>query len=100
MDWRAFEEQQNNELEEKFKDMINFIEGQTGVSERENLKTFLHQERLKTLEWVKSNLPKVITPTIEPPPNRLSQNQIFAGGQTNMAIRIIELLDQAIKENE
>jgi len=41
---------------------------------------------------VRENLPKVITPTVEPPPNNLSQNQIFAGGQMNMLLRVTDLL--------
>jgi threonine synthase len=43
-------------------------------------------------ERVVSNLPKVITPNIEPPKNSLSQNQIFASGQANMLMRVLELL--------
>jgi hypothetical protein len=37
---------------------------------------------------------KIITPTIEPPPNRLSQNQIFAGGEMNMLIRMNEIIEK------
>jgi len=37
---------------------------------------------------------KVITPTIEPPPNKLSQNQIFAGGQMNMLVRMAEIVEK------
>ena len=43
-------------------------------------------------ERVRENLPKIITPTVEPPPNNLSQNQIFASGQMNMLLRVTELL--------
>ena len=41
---------------------------------------------------------KVITPTVEPPPNKLSQNQIFAGGQMNMLMRMNEMLDEINKD--
>ena len=51
------------------------------------------------IERIRENLPKVITPTVEPPPNKLSQNQIFAGGQVNMLLRIEEKL-QALKTNQ
>ena len=37
---------------------------------------------------------KVVTPTIEPPPNKLSQNQIFVGGQMNMLLRMIEIIEK------
>ena len=37
---------------------------------------------------------KVITPTVEPPPNKLSQNQIFAGGQMNMLSRMTEIIEK------
>jgi len=37
---------------------------------------------------------KVIIPTIEPPPNKLSQNQIFAGGQMNMLVRMAEIIEK------
>ena len=50
------------------------------------------------LKKLEQNLPKVITPTVEPPPNRLSQNQIFAGGQANMLLRVMEVFTEAIKE--
>lgn len=46
----------------------------------------------EVVEEMRDKMPKVITPTIEPPPNKLSQNQIFAGGQTNMAMRVLEVL--------
>ena len=42
---------------------------------------------------VRENLPKIITPTVEPPPNNLSQNQIFASGQINMLLRVYDVLD-------
>ena len=42
---------------------------------------------------VRENLPKVIMPTVEPPPNNLSQNQIFASGQINMLLRVYDVLD-------
>lgn len=54
----------------------------------------------KLIKEIKNNLPKVITPTVEPPPNHLSQNQIFAGGQVNMATRVIEKLDDLLKSLE
>lgn len=41
---------------------------------------------------------KVITPTVEPPPNRLSQNQIFAGGEVNMNLRIGEAIDSELQK--
>jgi len=50
-------------------------------------------ERLQKIIKEIKNL-KVITPTIEPPPNKLSQNQIFAGGQTNMILRTIEIIEK------
>ena len=37
---------------------------------------------------------RVITPTVEPPPNRLSQNQVFAGGQMNMLLRATEVIEK------
>jgi len=43
-------------------------------------------------ERVRENLPKIITPTVEPSPNNLSQNQIFASGQMNMLLRVTDLL--------
>ena len=46
----------------------------------------------KTVREIKAL--KVITPTIEPPPNRLSQNQIFAGGQMNMLVRMGEIIEK------
>jgi len=52
----------------------------------------------ETLKFILENLPKVITPTVEPPPNKLSQNQVFAGGQVNMAIRTKELIEKELKE--
>src|SRR3990167_8036599 len=47
-------------------DILNFIRAQIDL------------ERKKVIEEIRKNLPKVITPTVEPPPNQLSQNQIFA----------------------
>ena len=41
---------------------------------------------------------RVITPTIEPPPNKLSQNQVFAGGQMNMLMRMNEVLNKFIEK--
>ena|SRR3990167_5227017 len=43
------------------------------------------------VEAVKST--KAITPNVEPPPNHLSQNQIFAGGQVNMHLRVMEAIE-------
>lgn len=37
---------------------------------------------------------KVITPSVEPPKNHLSQNQIFAGGQMNMLVRMGEIIEK------
>ena len=52
------------------------------------------QEEAKIEEraMVMENLPKIITPTVEPAPNKLSQNQIFASGQINMLLRVTDLL--------
>lgn len=36
---------------------------------------------------------KVLTPSTEPPPNNLSQNQIFGSGQMNAMIRINEKVE-------
>jgi len=46
---------------------------------------------------IRENLPKIITPTVEPPPNNLSQNQIFASGQMNMLLRVTDLLSSLDK---
>lgn len=62
-------------------------------------KELLESQRKEIVEEIIANMPKVITPTVEPPPNKLSQNQIFAGGQTNMAMRVMELLTK-LKEKE
>jgi len=51
------------------------------------------EERVRV--W--GNLPKIITPTVEPPPNGLSQNQIFAIGQMNMLLRVFDLLESLDK---
>ena len=51
------------------------------------------EERARVMEI----LPKIITPTVEPPPNNLSQNQIFAGGQMNMLLRVYDLLSSLDK---
>lgn len=37
---------------------------------------------------------KVINPTIEPPPNRLSQTHVFVTGQINMLLRITEIIEK------
>ena len=57
------------------------------------------EDKTKLIAEIEGRLPKVIIPTIEPPPNRLSQNQIFGGGQANMLIRVKELLEVMIKES-
>jgi len=46
---------------------------------------------------VRENLPKIITPTVEPPFNNLPQNQIFASGQMNMLLRVFDLLSSLNK---
>ena len=46
----------------------------------------------KIIEEIK-NL-KIIIPTVEPPPNKLSQNQIFASGQMNMLLRVTEIIEK------
>ena len=40
---------------------------------------------------------KIITPTVEPPRNVLSQNQIFVTGQMNMYIRVLKNLYGCLK---
>jgi len=61
------------------------------------IKSFLadsiHQAVAEERARVWGNLPKIITPTVEPPPNGLSQNQIFAIGQMNMLLRVFDLLE-------
>ena len=57
------------------------------------------EDKIKLIAEIEGRLPKVITPTVEPPPNKLSQNQIFAGGQVNMILRVKELLETILKEN-
>ena len=88
-------EESQKEFEEKFP---------TKQIEYPYIKSFLtSREKLlveKLIKEIKNNLPKVITPTVEPPPNHLSQNQIFAGGQVNMATRVIEELDDLLKSLE
>jgi len=61
------------------------------------LATSINQARAEERERVKENLPKIITPTVEPPPNNLSQNQIFASGQMNMLLRVYDILDSLDK---
>ena len=46
------------------------------------------EELKKRIGWL-----KIITPIVEPPPNNLSQSQIFASGQVNMLMRVREVLD-------
>jgi len=63
------------------------------TSKLENtLRQALEEIVVEDRKRVRENLPKVITPTVEPPPNNLSQNQIFAGGQMNMLLRVTDLL--------
>jgi len=72
-----------------------------GYAYYEELKIFLADElaiaRAEERERVRENLPKIITPTVEPPPNNLSQNQIFASGQMNMLLRVFDLLSSLNK---
>lgn len=42
---------------------------------------------------------KIITPEREPPRNKLTQNQIFAGGQINMLVRLNDAL-ATLREEE
>jgi len=60
---------------------------------RDELAQAVVEERAR----VRENLPKIITPTVEPPPNNLSQNQIFASGQMNMLLRVTDLLSSLDK---
>ena len=42
---------------------------------------------------------QILVPEIEPPKNKLSQNQIFAGGQMNMIIRVVEIIDKNLGQD-
>jgi hypothetical protein len=92
---------QEREFEEKFGYMNGgFIDLSKQFGD---FKSLLLSQKLELLKAVEENLPKVIMPTVEPSPNKLSQNQIFAGGQMNMLIRVGELLAsvrETIKELE
>ena len=64
-------------------------------SQNARLMAYVCHSFFETLkETLLKNLPKVITPTVEPPQNKLSQNQIFAGGQMNMLLRIEEVINK------
>ena len=79
--------------EELKKEVIELLKkGYTASDFDSILNLFAEKIRKATIEEIENNLPKVITPTVEPPPNVLSQNQIFAGGQVNMVMRVKELL--------
>ena len=72
------------------------------LSNRLALSSEIHQAVAEERKRVRENLPKIITPTVEPPPNNLSQNQIFASGQMNMLLRVTELLaslDKPLTDN-
>jgi len=59
----------------------------------ETITLLIQQAVAEERKRVRENLPKIITPTVEPPPNGLSQNQIFASGQMNMLLRVFDLLE-------
>ena len=59
---------------------------------KQTFSTSIAQAIAEERERLRENLPKIITPTVEPPPNNLSQNQIFASGQMNMLLRVTDLL--------
>ena len=55
------------------------------------------EARLEVLTEIEKEMPKVITPSTELPPNKLSQNGIFFLGQENMLIRVRELIEKLKK---
>lgn len=50
----------------------------------------IEQERERIIEEI--NKLKVISPNVEPPKNRLSQNQIFIAGQMNVFMRLEDII--------
>lgn len=88
-------------IEKKCKEFENKLlhewVNQIDYDDIQNAKDFLRQSLTEcakaTADAVRGELPKVITPTVEPPQNKLSQNQIFAGGQMNMLIRTKEIIE-------
>lgn len=50
------------------------------------------EEPLKAIETL-----QILTPDVEPPPNSLTQNQVFAAGQMNMIMRVREHVDEVTK---
>ena len=64
---------------------------------KSTMQEIITQTLAEERERVRENLPKIITPTVEPPPNNLSQNQIFASGQMNMLLRVTDLLSSLDK---
>ena len=69
------------------------IKNRVHIIPDKKLKEIINQALAEERKRVRENLPKIITPTVEPPPNNLSQNQIFAGGQMNMLLRVTDLLE-------
>jgi len=78
-------------------DVEKILKGFDGmIGSKQKLKdlfsTSITQAIAEERERLRENLPKIITPTVEPSPNNLSQNQIFASGQMNMLLRVTDLL--------
>ena len=89
-------------------DVEKILKGFDGmIGSKQKLKdlfsTSITQAIAEERERLRENLPKIITPTVEPSPNNLSQNQIFASGQMNMLLRVTELLyslDKPLTDNK
>ena len=84
-------------IKEKFEEFVK--ESKTlGFDERSGdfvevlsfIEKLIQQERERIIEEIKKL--KVISPNVEPPKNKLSQNQIFIAGQMNVFMRLEDII--------
>jgi len=87
----------DDDMPDFFNSWLANLDGEEYLKYGNDLIAQAEQEMLKKIRE-KIEKVKVITPTVELPPNKLSQNQIFAGGQANMFLRITEALASLNKE--
>ena len=78
----AYTEKQFRDFSEDMSDITREL-----VSKLEEVRK---QERERIIERLETL--KVVRPNIEPPKNKLSQNQIFIAGQMNMLMRLDDII--------
>ena len=94
----------NKEIKERYKktkfakgggscfECCDYEEMDTEIREfvQKEIEEAIKQERQRIIEEIKKL--KVISPNVEPPKNKLSQNQIFIAGQMNVFMRLEDII--------